>query len=153
MKSTVWVSDLIIDPFQMRRSLYFWIENDISVKSEASDVSDSSWIWGKVPIKKNKVLKFAFYILTGKAVVLFIQSGDLWLTGEWENLLIGGFQCKFKHEGEVIRIDYQWSRKTDLGCGEKLTCWGWFNEEEFRNYKQGFVEGLVPEYQKLWLKP
>lgn len=154
MKKVKLVADLIVDTGQLRNALHFWFEQPIKVKEGVHGVGDSNWIYGEITIKQTgNIFRFAVYLLTGNTLVLFIQSGDLWLTGDWEQLLIGGFQCKFKRDGDVIPVNYQWSRKTDLGCGEKLTCFAWFNEEDFRGYKEIFVKGLITEYQKLWLKP
>lgn len=149
MKTIKWETKLIIDTDQLREALYFWFEQPIKVKEGVHGVSDSNWIYGEIPIKQTgNIFRFAVYLLTGNALVLFIQSGDPWLTVDWKQLLIGGFQCKFKRNGDVIPINYPWLRKTDLGFGVGLVCVAWFKEDP-QNHNES-VTSLVQEYQNLW---
>lgn len=149
MDTVSWDKSLIVDSDQLRNSLSFWFNRPVNLKQDVNGLSDSDWVYGEIPIKQTgKVFRFAVYLFTGKAVVLFIQSGYLWLTGEWEDLLIQGIGCKLGRDGEEIPIDFRWSRKTDFNRGETLTCIGWFRDEDFRNYKQAFVQGL--DYSGLW---
>jgi hypothetical protein len=153
LKSEKWVMKLIVDVNQLRETLSFCFQQPVKVKYSNYKISNYCWVYGEIPIEQtSNTFRFAICLLTGKALVLFIQSSYFWLTGQWEQLLIGGFQYKFKKEGDIIPIDYQWPRRIDFGCGEILTCLGWFNEADFRNYKRAFVEGLIPDYQNLWLK-
>ncbi len=149
MDEVNWDKSLIVDSDQLRNSLSFWFNRPIKLKQDVSGLSDSDWVYGEIPIKQTgKVFRFAVYLLTGKAVVLFIQSGYLWMTGQWEELLIDGLNCKLGRDGQEVPVRFNWSKKTDLNRGETLLCIGWFREEDFRNYKQAFVDGLG--YLGLW---
>jgi hypothetical protein len=154
MELVKWDPRLVVDTGQLRDALHYLFEQPIEVKEGTSGISNSNWVYGEIPIKQTKnIFRFAVYLLPGNALVLFIQSGDPWLTVDWKQLLIGGLQCKLKRDGKVIPINFPWwSRKTDLGFGVGLVCVAWFSEEDFPEYKV-FIKGLIKEYQNLWLKP
>ena len=152
METVNWDPNLIVDSDQLRQALSFWFDSQIVRMEEGvSGASGSGWVYAQIPIVEiGKNFRFAVYLLTGKAVLLFIQSSYLWLSGQWEQLLIGGLECKLGKAAEIIPTDFQWSKTRDLTCGVSLTVFGWFREEDFRDYKVAFVYGLLTQYQNLW---
>lgn len=151
IETVKWDPRLIVDTGQLKQALFFWFNQPIKVKEGTCGTSSSDWVYGEIPIKQTgKIFRFAVYLLTGKAIVLFIQSGDVSLTKRQENILIDGLRIKLQNDGERIPIEYErlWSRKTDLGFGVGLTIVAWFKEDP-QNHKES-VTSLVREYQNLW---
>lgn len=150
MKHITWISNLVVDTEKMANALAIFFNKPIQIVHGTSGASNSDWIYSHWPIQGGKIFRFAIHLVTGKSLILFIQSDYLWLTGDWENFLIEGLALNQQREGQKIPIDYSWSLETDLGCGSDLLCFGWFNEEDFRGYKQLFAEGMIQGYRDLW---
>lgn len=150
-----WASDLVVDSIRLVESMSFILNKPVRIKEGTCGISNSDWIYAHWPIDDQNVFRFAIHILTGKAVVLFIQTGDNWLTGLWENYLIGGLTIKIGRDGEEVPVDDDsFLLKMDKGFdySDTIVCFGWFNEKDFRGYKTGYVNGLGKGYQELWNK-
>lgn len=150
MKKVAWRRNLIIDTEKMMGSLSILLNRPIKLRQGENEASNSDWIYSQWPKDKREIFRFAIHVVTGKSLLLFLQTDYFWLTGLWENFLISGLTINQGCEGEKIPIVYQSSEETDLGCGDQVICLGWFSEEDFRGYKQLFAQGMVKEYQDLW---
>ena len=139
MDNINWDTDLIIDSGQLQGWLsYLFDEKQIKLKVNICGLSNDDWVYAQWPVSQEDIFKFAINILTGKFVVLFIESGDRWLTRQWEQLLIRELECKFKRGGEVI------------SCGNGLMSFGWFNQDYDQRCKERTVADLLQGYQELW---
>lgn len=139
MDNINWDPDLIIDSGQLRGWFsYLFDEKQIQLKVNICGLSNDDWVYAQWPMDCENNFRFAINILTGKFIVLFIESGDKWLTKEWKQLLIKGLEGKFKRGGEVVL------------CGNDLMCFGWFNQEYDQRCKENTVAGLLQGYRELW---
>lgn len=151
MKKETWAANLVIEADRLRNFLSFWFEEPIQIEIEGVGAKESAWIWGKLPIgQQEKWFKFAVYLLTGKAAVLFIQGGSYWPSKANDQFLCGMMAGKIGYEGERIFCGEIDIKEKDL-FSRGFECWTWVNEDDFRNYKEAFVGGLMPKYKGLWM--
>lgn len=156
MKKVKWDPHLIVNIESLKNALSFWFGDKlIKTKYGVSGLCCSDWVYGQWPVGQEKNFRFAVYLLTGEAVVLFIQSDDTPLTKQWKSLLMDGLRIRLESEGRTLHVEHErfWSRKTDQNFDIGLDSIAWFRPQDPLYYVKAFVDGLIPEYQSLWLKP
>lgn len=158
MKQGKGATDLIVDTDQLKTDLESQFKDKkipitIIVNYSADGAWDANWLYGKIPIKHtNKIFKFGIYLLTGKAVILLIQDSSDWITQEFENILKKECFDKINCRPKKFYYNYNWLRQIDEFCGTQLTCYSGIDISQLQGSEKSFVEGLILEYQNLWIK-
>lgn len=155
MESEEWVTDLIVETDQLEAKLESVLAKSsaqIVVKYGADGARDRNWIYGKIFLNPtNKLFRFGIFVLTGKALVLFVQYTPGWLVQHYIDILKKECLGWVKRQPKKRSVDYNWSSQTDEFCGAEVGCFIWIGESQFtKDDKKRFIDNLLLEYQELW---